>query len=81
MTEVLEEKVMTFVNEVAEIVHSTVNYFEGATNKNIGDAFLMIWKFPKDVLKMDKDYPDLLNLRLVNNYTDMALLSMVKIFI
>ena len=46
MTEVLEEKVMTFVNEVAEIVHSTVNYFEGATNKNIGDAFLMIWKFP-----------------------------------
>lgn len=29
MTEVLEEKVMIFVNEVADVVHSTVNYFEG----------------------------------------------------
>lgn len=33
ITEALEEKVFMFVNEVAEIVHSTINSFEGATNK------------------------------------------------
>ncbi len=46
VTEVLEEKVMLFVNEVAEIVHSTVDKYHGAANKNIGDAFLLVWKYP-----------------------------------
>lgn len=33
ITEILEEKVMLFVNEIAEIVHSTVTNYEGAINK------------------------------------------------
>jgi hypothetical protein len=33
ITEILEEKVMLFVNEIAEIVHATVNCYEGAINK------------------------------------------------
>jgi class 3 adenylate cyclase len=37
---------MIFVNEVAHIVHSTVHSHNGAVNKNIGDAFLLVWKFP-----------------------------------
>jgi class 3 adenylate cyclase len=37
---------MVFVNEIADIVHSCVDKFAGSTNKNIGDAFLLIWKFP-----------------------------------
>lgn len=40
----LQEKTMVFVNEIAEIVHSSVDKFGGAANKNIGDAFLMVWK-------------------------------------
>lgn len=44
-TEVLQEDVMVFVNEIAEIVHSTINHYSGAANKNIGDAFLLVWKF------------------------------------
>ncbi|CAD8045835.1 unnamed protein product [Paramecium sonneborni] len=44
-TEVLQEDVMVFVNEIAEIVHSTVNYYGGSANKNIGDAFLLVWKY------------------------------------
>lgn len=36
---------MLFVNEIAEIVHSIVDRFSGAANKNIGDAFLLVWKF------------------------------------
>ena len=39
---------MIFVNEIAEIVHGTVDRFSGAANKNIGDAFLLVWKFPKE---------------------------------
>ena len=40
VTEVLEKDVMIFVNEIASIVHSEVDIFQGAANKNIGDAFL-----------------------------------------
>lgn len=49
--------------------------------RNIGEAFLLVWKFPSDVIKMNKEYPEILNLRLVNNYADLALLSLIKIFI
>lgn len=44
-TEVLKEGVMLFTNEVGEIVHGITNQFSGAANKNIGDAFLLVWKF------------------------------------
>jgi class 3 adenylate cyclase len=44
-TEILQEDVMKFVNEIGEIVHSVVDSYSGAPNKNIGDAFLMVWKF------------------------------------
>ena len=44
-TEVLQEGVMLFVNEISEIVHSIVNKYSGAANKNVGDAFLLVWKF------------------------------------
>ena len=39
---------MVFVNEIAEIVHSIVDRFSGSANKNIGDAFLLVWKFREE---------------------------------
>ena len=36
---------MVFVNEIAEVVHSTVFNYGGSANKNIGDAFLLVWKY------------------------------------
>jgi len=36
-----------FVNEIGEITHGMVNSFSGAPNKNIGDAFLLVWKLDK----------------------------------
>lgn len=39
---------MVFVNEIAEIVHGTVDHFSGSANKNIGDAFLLVWKYNED---------------------------------
>ena len=33
------------MNEIAEIAHTTVDALQGQANKNIGDAFLLVWKF------------------------------------
>eukprot|EP00446_Apocalathium_sp_SHHI-4_P036658 CAMPEP_0177304586 /NCGR_PEP_ID=MMETSP0368-20130122/6729_1 /TAXON_ID=447022 ORGANISM="Scrippsiella hangoei-like, Strain SHHI-4" /NCGR_SAMPLE_ID=MMETSP0368 /ASSEMBLY_ACC=CAM_ASM_000363 /LENGTH=990 /DNA_ID=CAMNT_0018763177 /DNA_START=111 /DNA_END=3083 /DNA_ORIENTATION=+ len=43
-TEVLQSKVMTFVNQIAEVVHGVVNEFRGAPNRNSGETFLVIWR-------------------------------------
>eukprot|EP01062_Namystynia_karyoxenos_P058737 TRINITY_DN50220_c0_g1_i1.p1 TRINITY_DN50220_c0_g1~~TRINITY_DN50220_c0_g1_i1.p1 ORF type:complete len:1305 (+),score=386.06 TRINITY_DN50220_c0_g1_i1:83-3916(+) len=43
-TEVLRQDVMFFVNSVARIVHATVHECGGSPNKNIGDAFLSVWR-------------------------------------
>ena len=37
---------MTYVNDLADIAHFTVDSLVGDPNKNIGEAFLMVWKFP-----------------------------------
>ena len=39
---------MLFVNEIGEIVHGIVDKYCGAANKNIGDAFLLVWKLEPD---------------------------------
>jgi len=46
VNEVLQENTVVFLNQIADIVHSSVDLFFGATNKNIGDAFLTVWKLP-----------------------------------
>jgi class 3 adenylate cyclase len=43
-TEVLQEDVMLFVNNIGEVVHQVCDRFLGSANKNIGDAFLLVWK-------------------------------------
>lgn len=52
-TEVLEEGVMLFVNEIGDIVHNTVARYSGAANKNVGDAFLLVWKLDKQDQSFD----------------------------
>uniref|UniRef100_A0A061R4B8 Adenylyl cyclase n=1 Tax=Tetraselmis sp. GSL018 TaxID=582737 RepID=A0A061R4B8_9CHLO len=49
-TEVLQEEVMEFVNSIAKIVHMEVSLHGGSANKNIGDAFLLVWKLPSQLL-------------------------------
>ena len=43
-TEHLQQDVMLFVNKLAQITHRHVVDSGGAPNKNIGDAFLLVWK-------------------------------------
>jgi len=44
LTEVLRPEVVQVVNQFAYYVHSAVSQNYGAPNKNIGDAFLLVWK-------------------------------------
>lgn len=74
-TEVLQEKVMTFVNQIAEIVHSQVDKYGGAVNKNIGDVFLLVWKF-NDM--QDFEYAKLNPSREHQRQADLALFSFIK---
>ena len=46
---------MLFVNEIGEIAHGVVDHFSGAANKNIGDAFLLLWKFDDEDITIDED--------------------------
>ncbi|OII76004.1 adenylate cyclase [Cryptosporidium andersoni] len=68
-TEVLGEKVMPFVNQVAEVVHGIVHEFGGAANKNVGDAFLFVWK-------SESKWVDMKNLQ-----ADMAVMSFIQVII
>jgi hypothetical protein len=54
VNEALQEQTMVFLNKIADIVHSSVDLFDGATNKNIGDAFMLVWKLShtKDAYKI-----------------------------
>jgi len=77
-TEILREKVMVFVNQIAEIVHGIVDQFAGAANKNIGDAFLLVWKFPeRDVGRGEKEQVDDPNV--ISKMADMSVMAFLKI--
>ena len=36
-------------------MHSVVDIFSGAANKNIGDAFLLVWKFREEDIEEIED--------------------------
>ena len=40
----IQEDVMLFVNNIGDIVHTITDRYLGAANKNIGDAFLLVWR-------------------------------------
>eukprot|EP00927_Polykrikos_kofoidii_P081861 TRINITY_DN7975_c0_g3_i1.p1 TRINITY_DN7975_c0_g3~~TRINITY_DN7975_c0_g3_i1.p1 ORF type:complete len:971 (+),score=159.98 TRINITY_DN7975_c0_g3_i1:176-3088(+) len=67
-TEVLQAKVMTFVNQIAEIVHGIVDEMHGAANKNAGDTFLLIWR----ISDMDDSH--------TTRVTDLSIIAFAKIY-
>lgn len=81
VTEVLQEDVMVFVNQIADIVHTYVDQYSGATNKNIGEAFLLVWKFHDDDVEFDEEIDQLKVKRnnRVSAIADMSTMSFIKI--
>lgn len=51
-TEILEESIMSFVNQIAHIVHEQCHHFGGRVNKNIGPSFLLVWKFDREDMRV-----------------------------
>ena len=81
LTEILEQDIMLFVNGIAQIVHKHVDEYLGVTNKNLGDVFLLVWKFPEDIITKDKHKNKILiaGHPFVPQFADLAVISYVKI--
>lgn len=72
---------MRFVNQIAEITHSIVDKHGGSANKNIGDAFLLVWKFKnQEEFLVDVPAGETRKLSMASMQTaDLALFSFLKI--
>lgn len=53
ITDVLEDKVMIFVNEIAEIIHETASEYGGNINRSMGNSFLIVWKYDKEFVSRE----------------------------
>jgi len=76
-TEVLQAKIMTFVNQVAEIIHGVANEYHGAPNQNSGESFLLIWR-----IGVSHKHHELTghNRELASRYADLSVVAFCKIF-
>lgn len=68
----LGERMITFVNEIAEIIHTQVDLHQGVPNRNFGDDFIIIWKVPEYVDQKNEDEMALM--------PDISVLTMMKIY-
>lgn len=71
--EILQDSVMLFVNQIAEIIHGFVDEFLGAPNRNVGPSFLSVWRVPDDISAAQRDDTR-------RKLADIALLCFTKIF-
>ena len=54
ITDVLQEEILVFVNKIGSLVHESVYRYGGSANKNIGQAFLLVWKIPELKYELDQ---------------------------
>ena len=81
-TEVLQEEIMIFVNTIAKIVHNTVDSFNGSANKNVGDAFLVVWKFGENKLQpLEDESLKVMDRFIVEQVADLSVLAFIKIIV
>jgi hypothetical protein len=71
---------MSYVNEIAELVHGVVDKFSGTPNKNIGDSFLFVWKFSNKNVTINHQTGVLLPKQnvAVRQLADMSVISFIK---
>jgi hypothetical protein len=51
VTEALEVGVMGFVNSISVVVHTNIVKYGGQANKNMGEGYLIFWKFTNESSK------------------------------
>jgi class 3 adenylate cyclase len=79
----LQEEILIFVNKIGSLVHESVYRYGGSANKNIGEAFLLVWKIPEDKYALDQitNRIDWLDRRYLSVLADFSLLGFVKTLI
>ena len=72
---------MIFVNNIGEIVHSMVDRYHGAANKNIGDAFLLVWKIIENKYSINDEDNSIIfhDIPYINILSDFSALSFLRI--
>lgn len=80
LTEILEQDIMIFTNEIALVLHNSVDECLGITNRNLGDVFVLVWKFPEEVTMKDAAKSKILisGHPFIPQYADLALISYIK---
>ena len=84
MTQVLQEDIMLYVNQIARLVHSHVDKYLGSSNKNLGEAFLLVWMIPDDCIGYhDSNANDIfvMKKRKSSIYAELALTSFVEVIV
>ena len=81
VTELLQEDIMLFVNKIGELVHSSVFRYGGSANKNIGEAFLLVWTLPHDSYDLNNKTNEIVWKRknYVSILSDFSVFSFIKI--
>ena len=71
---------MIFVNTISELIHSSVYRYGGSTNKNIGEAFLLVWNIPDNVYELNQETNKIVwtKQKYMSILCDFALLSFIK---
>lgn len=72
---------MMYVNEIGSIVHGLVYKYFGQANKNIGDSFLLVWKFEQDQTRVNylTQELELLPSYQVTQVCEMSMIAFLKI--
>ena len=78
MTDVLKGDIMSFINDVATVVHENVTTWNGNCNKNLGNSFLMLWKVRNKQVTGDVDVTRIPE---ITKLADMALIGYIKVII
>ena len=70
VAEILQEDLMLFANEIAQIVHHVGEARLGCINRNLGDSFLLVWKVDTKC-----EHPDYME-----NLGDLSLVTILRVF-
>ena len=83
VTELLQEDIMLFVNKIGELVHSSVYRYGGSANKNIGEAFLLVWPLPNDSYELNNKTNEIVwkKKNYVSVMSDFSVYSFVKMIV
>ena len=44
----LQEDLLLYVNKISKLLHCVCEKYQGAVNRNLGESFLVVWKFQTD---------------------------------